>query len=698
MDTTQATATNRLTFWVNGVQITAFSTQTTIPQNNTHQIALGGGQYTGVGSDYAGTTNFDGYLAEFIFIDGTPMTAADFGQFDTNGNWQPKSYAGSYGTNGFKLNFSDNSSVANLGLDSSGNGNTFNLVTASVTAGITNDSLIDSPTNYGTDTGLGNEVHGNYCTLSANDKATDHGTVSEANSRFECVFVDNSAAVRGTFGTSTGKWGFEVTNYSAAGSGNSWYGCWTADANRLNGVDNFVGNLTRTIGFHANFGGAINKFSDSASSTAVTGASWAVNDTLQVLIDFDAGKAWIGKGGNYYNASNTLGAFDVNSPTITWTPNGLYYVPIFTTTASSDNVNRSGLRVNFGQRPFINGLPFGFQCLCTQNLPNPAIAKPSQYFNAKLYTGNHAANAITGVGHQPDLVWAKNRPNAFNNIWNDSVRGAQNYLTSETQNAETNVTTSVNFTSFDPDGFTVGASSSTDMLNNLGTANNQIAWCWKKGAVPGFDIVTYTGNATNRTVPHGLGVAPAMMIVKSRSAGALDWVVYHRNMNASPATGYMLLNGTGAFAAAAIVWNSTAPTASVFSLGTGGSTNPNAVTLVNWLFAEVPGFSRIAWYGGNGSADGPFANCGFRPRFVMIKRADAATNWIIHDAARSAINPAPENTFANLNNAEATASSSIDFCSNGFKIRTTGGEVNTNGGIYIYAAFAENPFKTARAR
>jgi hypothetical protein len=185
-----------------------------------------------------------------------------------------------------------------------------------------------------------------------------------------------------------------------------------------------------------------------------------------------------------------------------------------------------------------------------------------------------------------------------------------------------------------------------------------------------------------------------MIIVKRRSASEA-WGVYHKSLGATKAINLELTVGAYDYS---IAWNNTAPTSSVFSLGTWAAVNSNGGTFVAYCFSEVDGYSKFGSYTGNGSADGTFVYLGFRPKFVLVKRADASTSWGIVDSKRNEFNLADDALFPNLSNAESSESTGIDMVSNGFKIRGTGNLWNASGSTYIYAAFAEVPTKFALAR
>jgi hypothetical protein len=354
---------------------------------------------------------------------------------------------------------------------------------------------------------------------------------------------------------------------------------------------------------------------------------------------------------------------------------------------------------NFGQRPFAYTAPSGYKALCAQNIPTPTILNGSKYMNAVTWTGTGATRSITGVGFQPDLVWSKSRSNAETHKLVDSTRGATKALSSETTGDEV---TESGITSFDADGFTIDGTTDTGYNSNTYT---YVGWAWKKGVTPGFDIVTYTGNGSARTISHSLGAVPHFMIVKARTTAGTDqgWPVYHRNNTSAPETDYLLLNSNAATADLDTIWNDTAPTSSVFSVGTNALVNTNNDTYLAYLWTEIAGFSRFGTYTGNASTDGPFVWCGFRPKFIMWKFITSTGRFDILDTTRSTYNPDSGTTLqASTTGIESNLGGNygMDILSNGFKLRGINSEMNqtTGGGTYIFAAFAENPFRYARAR
>ena len=321
------------------------------------------------------------------------------------------------------------------------------------------------------------------------------------------------------------------------------------------------------------------------------------------------------------------------------------------------------------------------------------IDNPGEYFNTVIYTGNNvAARGITGVGFQPDWVWLKDRSVGYPHITWDSGRTNKASLAINTTAAEV-TTTARTLSSFDSDGFTT-PNVTGDIFNDNGTAF--VAWNWYKDSTAGFDIVSWAGNATNRTISHSLSAVPTMMIVKNRSA-ATSWIVYHHKNTAAPQTDHLKLDTNDATSDDDSMWNDTAPTSSVLSLKTSTSVNGNSANYIAYLFAEKQGYSKFGSYTGNGNADGSFVYLGFKPAFLIIKCTDAARSWQIHNSKSSPFNTGNTNArlFANLTDAEAT-NSSLDLLSNGFKVREDD-DLNTNGSgnAYMYIAFAENPFATS---
>ncbi len=340
------------------------------------------------------------------------------------------------------------------------------------------------------------------------------------------------------------------------------------------------------------------------------------------------------------------------------------------------------------------------------------IDKPDLHFNTKLYTGTGSSLAISGLNFAPDLTWIKGRSGATEHVLTDSVRGVTKELSSNDVGAEETVAQGL--TAFGSDGFTVG----TDGSYNTSSAT-YASWNFKAGTsftndasatgigsidstgsvntTSGFSIISYTGTGSNGTVAHGLNQALDMVIVKDRTNGAgnTNWNVFHSANTSASETYVLALNETGATSDSAIYWNDTAPTSSVFSVGTAGQVNFNTDNYIAYCFHSVQGYSKFGSYTGNGNADGIFVYTGFKPAFVIAKCSSAVSQWGIKDIARNPYNVLDKSLFTNLSNAEET-NREMDFLSNGFKLRSNAaGDLNDNGSTYIYMAFASEPFTTS---
>ena len=555
--------------------------------------------------------------------------------------------------------------------------------------------------------------------------------LSEGNTVFK--HIDNADGTTGkTNGfcfPPTGKYYIEITQLNALNS-------------QIYGLNSDGGNLAYYSSPEYSAGNATSGFdfdyrSANSNMPSVSIGSPAAGDIIQILVDCDNGRFKFGRNDTFEMfgrtpPSDTKYGTDDN---LTWFPmdptgetrgsislNGKYSLKIEENLHIAVNDGGSGsllqCRINFGQLPFRYTPPSGFVALSTENLAEPPISnlaaqKPEDYFNVVTWTGDGSNENVTGVGFQPDLVWGKSRSNGIGHMIYDSVRGAGKMLASNATGAEITNSPYGYLSSFDSDGHTWTVGSSDGSYGTYPSAT-YVAWCWKAGGTAventdgsitsqvsvntesGFSIVSYTGTGSAATVGHGLNTAPSLIIVKPRSETA-NWVIYHSSVGA---TKYLLLNTTAAEDTASTVWNNTAPTSSVFSLGTNTNVNGNTTQEIAYCWAEVEGYSSIGSYVGNGSSDGTFVYTGFRPAFVMLKPTTNGDNWIIQDGIREPYNPSSKRLFPNLSNAEVDNPSaySIDFLSNGFKPVVSHSSTNQSGEVYIYMAFAESPFKYSSAR
>tara|TARA_E500000331_G_scaffold337061_1_gene364821 strand:- start:3220 stop:5529 length:2310 start_codon:yes stop_codon:yes gene_type:complete len=655
MDTTQATDTNRVKVYINGVEEDLSTWEVgsganrypgqnnDLDINQTNEMAIGRSGWTG------GNDHWDGYLAEFHSVDGTQLTPSSFGETNADtGQWIPIKYAGAHGTNGFYLNFSDNSgtTATTLGADSSANSNNWTPTNFSVAAGVGNDSLTDTPTN-------------NYPTLNPVDGYST-AFYSGTNGNLDFNIADTSAIPYSTIAIPTsGKWYAEFTATDLES------GCFG-----LKPIEDFG---LFSEGYLYTYHGKIWK----DNSETQTVAAISDGDIIGVAVDRSAQTVQFSKNGTNIGNTEALVA-------------GTEYKYWIARYASSGG-NPQG-SVNFGQRAFSHQ-PTGFVGLCTSELPEPTIKKGSDYFNTVLYTGTGSDLAVTGVGFQTDWAWIKNRSNAGN--WHDlydSVRGVTKRIFSNETAAEQ--TQAQGLKAFSSDGFTVGNNS--DVGSN---GNTYVAWNWKESASAGFDIVSYTGTGSNpQTRSHGLGVAPEMIIVKSRDSSD-HWGIYHHRVQAttaSSATYFGRLDTNQAFEDHP-TWNDTVPTSSIFTTQNHATVNLSGDNYIAYLFAGVEGYSKVGSYTGNGNANGTFIYLGFKPAFLLVKCTNSAENWEIYDNKRLGYNVDNNVLIPNLDDAEYTQDR-VDLLSNGFKARINSGGINGSSKDYIYYALAETPFKYANAR
>ena len=677
VDTTQSTSSNRNRLYVNGSEVTSFSTNTDATLNENQFFDYSTSTYNALGR-YAPSSleYFDGYMAEVNFVDGQQLTPSSFGSYNsTTGVWQPIAYTGTYGTNGFYLKFTNTSSTATLGNDSSGNSNTWTTNNFSLTAGSTYDSMTDVPT-------LTSATVANYAVMNPlSYYGTSSPTYSDGNLKVQTLTSTTTFAFGSMAFPSTGKWYFE---FSPTASSNTEYAYYC-------GIANYT--ISGSCIYYNNSGGSNGQVYVNGSANGQTGAGYGIGDWIGVAVDSDGGTVKFYKNGSL-------------QVTVTYSVTSSYFYAAMADGSSSSNCTYA---INFGQQPWNYTPPSGYVALNTYNLPTSTITNGSKYMDASLYTGTGSNGlVVTNGGFYPDLIWAKARSAAYYNTLLDYQRGVAVRLFSNLTDAESNNGCQ---SSFNSNGFTLNADAGG--VNNSGST--YVAWQWNAGSgtsssntngsitsnvdvntTAGFSIVKYTGNGTaGATVGHGLGVAPSLVICKDRQA-ATSWPVYHSSLGG---TQWILLNSTNAATTSAQEWNNTNPTSSVFSVGSSSSnSNQSANTYVAYCWSEIAGYSKFGGYTGNSSSDGVFIYLGFRPKFIFIKNYQSATDWYFEDSARDTYNVASSVLSPNTSSAESSGTYLIDFLSNGFKLRTANGNINSSGNSYIYGCWAENPFKNALAR
>ena len=714
MDTTQSTASNRTKIYINGSIVTDFSTETN-PSLNLDTLVNSDNAHSIGKRPFDTSLPWDGYMAEINFIDGLALTPTSFGE-TKNGVWIPIDTSGlTFGTNGFRLKFDQvgvgTASTSTIGADTSGNTNHF--TSSGIVA--SDCAMPDSPEN-------------NFCTLNAN-RTGQVANLTNGALTYKDSNTGGPRASVGTFGATSGKWYFEIrldNDLFSTMSGFMDVSIY-AGSHLATDTNRGSGNLPwDERGYLAD------------NNTLLSGYDYTTNDVVSFAVDIDAGKAFIRKNSDAFlgsgdpsDGSNPAHTFTAGQPMTPFIAS--YRSAVYTLNCGQDSTfggqeTATTHTDSNGQGTFHTAPPTGYLALCTANLPEPTIGANSDtqadnHFDVVLYTGNSGNKTISGLGFQPDWVWAKSRSLAQNHHIHDSARGVELRLNAEANNAEISDGELKTFTS---DGFTFDTAGAT----NTNNATN-VAWCWhansgtatatisESGDNPaavvqanptaGFSLITYTGTGDAGTIAHGLGAVPTMMIIKNRDV-ADAWAVYHGANTAAPATDYLVLNTTAATADAATYWADTAPTSSVFTVHDAHSVNADGEKYVAYCFAEVEGYSKFGKYIGNGVVDGPFVYLGFRPAWIMVKsttNTNSETNWVIWDNKRNGYNTAGNiQVFANQNYAEGQRDdnggagiSDLDILSNGFKHRdATFGQNGVNGATFIYMAFAEAPFKYANAR
>ena len=633
VDTTQSTASNRVKIYVDGDQITSFSTENYPSQD--YDGNWGNTVSTNIGSSNSPNRYYNGYLAEVNYVDGTALTPSTFGLTDTStGRWIPKALTGiTYGTNGFRLQFGSSSA---LGDDTSGNENDFSV--SNLVAG---DQTTDSPTQ-------------NHATIDINTASNSSMTFAEGNLNVE---MNNAypGNVLGTLGASSGKYYWEVTISGTGSSANGYAtGVAVAEWSKLNSdpgsTTSPFSSYIDSRGYYFHNGTYI------SSSTTFT-----AGDVIGIALNLDDSEI------SYYKNNTIVGSAQ---PLV----DGQAYFPLFKNSTSVADLRYTP---NFGQKSWNYTPPTGFVALQQDNLPE-------------------TAKGVSG------FVWMKNRDASDSHQLYDSSRGKQKMLKTNDVTQQTTVTdglqkflkggqqieddVSINTSGESYVSWNWVANGGTTATNNDGSVTSTV----QANTTAGFSIVRWIGGGSAGTVGHGLSQTPEWIFYKRTNATGDGWITYHKNQNSSPASGSMQLQSTGAFGADSTLWNNTAPTSSVISIGTYGMQSSEERTA--WVWHPVEGYSKFGGYTGNGSTDGTFVYTGFKPRWIMFKETGNTNDWPIWDSARFPLNPTNNSLFADLSQGDNGSSIDLDVLSNGFKCRTTNSQINRSGGSYIYIAFAEHPF------
>ena len=343
--------------------------------------------------------------------------------------------------------------------------------------------------------------------------------------------------------------------------------------------------------------------------------------------------------------------------------------------------------------------------------------QPSDFFSPKIYAGSASAVTVTGLDFQPDMTWTKDRQNTGYHALIDSANGVGKYTQPDNASVQSEVANNC-ITSFTSDGFVTGTAAPSN--NSSSSGIGFMSWNWKAGTTTGIatngsttitpsaysfsqtaglSILSYTGNATaGAKLAHGLGKAPTLIWVKNLDDGN-DWKVYQKHVKATdPEDWVMILNTGAATTDDNTVWNDTQPDDVNITLGSSTHVNDSSTAYAAYCFAPIQGKQIFGRYYGNANANGPFIQTNFRPKFVVLKRLDGTTDWtMLYNPPYTENDASIPALWVNSTSGEGSYAT-IDFLSNGFKIKDTSAVINTNGGQHVYWAFAEFPFVSSNSK
>lgn len=555
----------------------------------------------------------------------------------------------------------------------------------------------------------------NYATLNSFWGYSRSSTFTEHGLKVSIPASTTYGLASSTLSATKGKYYWEVTYTTPGGNGNYLYV----------GVGCISGRKVPYYGVRGSDGEKGSNYGNSSG----TNLRFGQNDVIGVYLDLDNAKWYCAVNGEFQDAGNGVGNPELGTGYVHNNLRIPKYVVGTTATQYGDVDDGLGayfwnatggagqvFHINFGQKPFKYPPPKGYKTLSVNNLPQPSIPRPSKHFSALTYTGTSSSHSLTGFEFNPDLIWVKRRNGTGDGLMIDSIRGGNNSLASNSNDAEnTNANRSMTFI---PNG--IRWNSNTGHANESG--DTYVVWCWKGGGTAvtnndgsvasqvsanveaGFSIVTYAGSGV-RTIGHGLSKRPEMIIMKGRDVSD-QWTIGHAYMNnASSSWNYGLNFGNGTIQDNANFWNDTYPTDTVFSRGSWNA----GYNMVSYCFHSVEGYSKVGWYIANANGNGPYVHCGFRPAFVIIKNEDNSNEeWVMYDNKRvtATVNnvgsPNGATLYSGQNYAESDGnqytggnSRNVSFFSTGFKFTDTGNPVNNfENHHHIFYAVAEQPITT----
>ena len=733
-DVANGTTTDRLKFYVNGVEQTKTVTYGSYPANQNYAFSNTVDQTIG-GLTHFGGYELDGYLCDYHFIDGSLVSHNSFGEFK-NGVWIPKivdTGAITYGTNGFRLEFK--------GTDTDGPSTSGSVNSNSVGASSVNSNHFHAySTNQQYHSALPDNPENNFSTWNPLFKGGERSSSIYADSTLSegalKVSVPANSYMGNTFRPVSGKWYMEMRLKTlGASQGEIGWGWLQANEYSNNSAHSGIANKWGAY-YHAYSTAHIRLYDETSQLGSNINLTISAGDILQLAWDIDNGKGWIGINNTYYrtNASDGNPSAGTNEA-FTFTSEEAQNLQCYIANGTNTDVYVA----NFGQDGSFAGdltggnigtasdskgigafkyaPPTGFLALCTANLADTDLSpnQPEQatdYFNVALKSMSTNSEESIAVGFQPDWVWGKSRNSGY--AWQvyDSNRGTGKYLEFDNGTETTNANS---LKSFDANGITVGSGATFAAYSN---GNNVAFWNWKinggttttdnNGSLAstvqtnsevGISIATFTvPTQANFSFGHGLGSIPEMFWWKSRTT-TQNWIGYHftKTPSVPNQNGFYVNNNLAGFTTGGNWITELTSTRVAITDGqvSSGSNRDDVV----YSFKSVEGFSKIGAYTGNGSTNGPFIYLGFKPAFFLLKRVDSTKDWLLYDNKRDPDNRVAQGLFINTVGTESEQTGGfVDFVSNGIKLKEDGTAMNASGGTFIYMAFAEQPFKFSNAR
>lgn len=684
VDTTQALDSDRVKLYVNGIEVTAFfysfgSPTLSYPDQNEEFFNVSGNEFMIGSNDLSNNSSFNGNIAEIVFVDGQTLSPTSFAINDSTFGWTPIEYVGTYGNNGFHLKFGD----ANLGLDSSGNGNNFTNNGAVTTS--------DSPTSpypvidYGSAGG---------------EWQLETGMLSSSNNDPNFPSTGWLSAFL-TAGYEEGKWYWEV-KFDSTVNPQMFAGLATDDGNFMysargyNDADsNYTSNNFRAVDNDKVYAIGRDNSLDwvYGSNGSTTGFSPSVdpNAILMFAVDADTKKIWVGENGNWLAGGNPAAG---TNETFTYT--GDYFIPFI---QALDTPNPMGFEFAVEENKFTYTMPTGFNDLSEEHKALPEVFNQSDYYGTLAWSGdNTSPRTLTGLNFTPDLIIVKNTtsttfPYSHPIMW-DSVSGQVHSPNLADAGDTDNVVESGTVTAASG-GITVTTGTVGDANNRAvnESGENYVAYCFKKA--PGFlDIVTYDDNAAEPigelTIPHSLGVAPSLIIARvlnNETTGGFAWRTYHNYMPGGASYAMPWEDDNVPYADGC--WANTEPTSTYFRVGDNvsgdpiGSTNGVGNEHLAILFGQKTDLIKSGHIKGNisGSNYGAFVYTGFRPAFVYIKATVSGSveedEWVIWTEEQMTLNDTNKGIIEGLvtssgSNSQLTNGVEAAFTSNGFYVRDPG--------------------------